>query len=395
MGIRRLLKWLLGGLAAALLALALWDFATYDSKAWRSDFARLKRDMAQGYANLDWVREHRKVDVAALARSTEEKLDGANGRIFAWLALKGFIQAFADPHFRVEDHGSGASGSFVSSASPAPKPQPAGESCGQAGYDEADHGFRFPFAKLPGWRVLAEGNFPTGVSGSTGVVRIAQLGEDRYYHACEKAFRPGLSRTSLKLATRKLLQAELRGRIALLKRAGARRILVDLTGNGGGTEWVNEVVALFTARTLQRQPPRLVGPACDRSAIWEGKAPPCPVFAAAPAEPALLRGTGEWGGPLLVLADRDTGSASEDFVAWVKDGGAGRIVGERTAGAGCGYVNGGTRTALTVLPLDVRMPNCARFMKNGLNEIEGIPPDVELKMDDPDNSVWALARLLG
>jgi C-terminal processing protease CtpA/Prc len=266
--------------------------------------------------------------------------------------------------------------------------------CAAAGYEEGDHGFAFPFGKLPGWRSLSDGNFPTGLTGTTGVLRIAALGEDRYLAACRKVFRSGISDRALQLNTRRLLQGELRSAIAGLKRAGAKRILVDLSGNGGGSEWVSEVIALFTTRTLTRQAPRLVGPACDRSAIWQGRAPPCPVFAAAPAAPLTLRGTGEWQGPVLVLADRNTASASEDFVGWMKDGGAGRILGARTAGAGCGYVDGGTRTVLKVLPVDVRMPNCARFMNNGANEIEGIEPDVELPMDQPDKAVQALARLL-
>jgi hypothetical protein len=388
----RILKWLLGGLLAAILAFAAWDFATYDRAAWRSDFDRLKRDMAQGYANLDWIAEHRKLDVAALARETEAALDGAHSRVRAWFALKRFIARFGDPHFRAEDRGEGLGRIFVSSSGLPPKP--AGPDCGAAGYGEGGHGFEFPFDSLPGWKVLAEGNFPTGIAGITGVVRIAQFGEDQYLSACERVFRPGVSERALQLNVRRILQAELKGRIALLKRAGAKRILVDLTGNGGGSEWVNEAVALFTGRTLTREAPRRVGPACDRSAIWAGRKPPCPVFAPGPAEDATVTGTGDWNGPLLVLADAGTASASEDFVAWLKESGAGRVLGERTAGAGCGYFNGGTRTSLTVLPVDVRMPNCARFLRSGMNEIEGIEPDIPLPMEDAGEAGAALAGLL-
>jgi len=57
-------------------------------------------------------------------------------------------------------------------------------------------------------------------------------------------------------------------------------------------------------------------------------------------------------------------------------------------------VNGGTRSRLRMLPRDVRMPNCARFLSDGTNEIEGIAPDVALPMDEPDRAADALARLL-
>ena len=389
----RLIKWLFGAALLAALLAAAWDVASYEPKAWRSDFDRLKHDMAQGYANLDWSAQHRGLDVAALARRTERDLDRAHSRLRGWFALKRFIEAFNDPHFRVEDRKPQASGSFVSSAQRA-QPVPAGKDCASSGYKEGDHGFAFPWERVPGWRVVADGNFPAGVAGATGVLRIAQFGENRYLSACERTFRQGLSEHALRIDTRRLLQAELRQRIAGLRKAGARRIIVDLTGNGGGTEWVEEAVALFTARTLTRPPTQIVGPACDRSAIWQGHPPPCAVFRPAPAVPAKIAGTGEWNGAVLVLVDRNTASASEDFANWIKDGGVGRILGERTTGAGCGFIDGGTRTALSVLPVDVRMPNCARFMRNGLNEIEGIPPDVALPMDDPEKAAAALGRLL-
>jgi hypothetical protein len=58
----------------------------------------------------------------------------------------------------------------------------------------------------------------------------------------------------------------------------------------------------------------------------------------------------------------------------MKDNRAATLIGARTFGAGCGYVDGGTRTRLRAIPRDVRMPNCARFLKDGTNEIEGVAP---------------------
>ena len=54
----------------------------------------------------------------------------------------------------------------------------------------------------------------------------------------------------------------------------------------------------------------------------------------------------------------------------------------KTMGAGCGYVNGGNPTRLAVVPVDVWMPNCARLLDDGTNEVEGIAPDVSLPMGD-------------
>ena len=96
-----------------------------------------------------------------------------------------------------------------------------------------------------------------------------------------------------------------------------------------------------------------------------------------------------------MLADRGTGSAAEDFVAWLQQNRVATVVGARTAGAGCGYVNGGDPVRLQVVPVDVWMPNCARFLDNGTNEIEGLAPDVPLDLRDKERAATALTRLLG
>lgn len=379
----------IGGLILAAVAVAaVADVVTYDSGAWKADFERLKADMAQGYANLDWVAERRGLDLAALSSETAAEIETAGSHVIAYRALNRFIDRFDDPHFQLADQAGGGTGGSGGAAEDPPVPD-----CAGAGYQEGRHGFRFPVERLPGWRPLAEGNFPSGLSGSTAILRIAEFGENQYLSACAAAFRPGMTDRTLQLAVRASLQAELRARLAQLRRAGAKRLIVDLSRNGGGSEWVGEAVPLFTARTLERQAPRRIGPACDRRGIWEGRRPACSVFAAADA-PLRIAGRGDWKGPLLVLIDRDTASASEDFVAWMKDNRAARVIGERTFGAGCGYVDGGTRTRLRALPRDVRMPNCARFLRDGTNEIEGIAPDVELPMREPDKAADALARLL-
>ena len=147
----------------------------------------------------------------------------------------------------------------------------------------------------------------------------------------------------------------------------------------------------MTDKPMTRQEARVVGPACDRSAVWAGKPAPCPVFEPGSGERASLQGEGAWNGPVLVLADRGTGSAAEDFVAWLQQNKVATVLGDRTAGAGCGYVNGGNPTRLSVVPVDIWMPNCARFLDDGSNEIEGIAPDVEIPMGDVDPAVQAKA----
>jgi hypothetical protein len=72
------------------------------------------------------------------------------------------------------------------------------------------------------------------------------------------------------------------------------------------------------------------------------------------------------------------------------------VIGERTMGAGCGYIDGGTRTQLRASHFDVLMPNCARFLDDGSNEIDGIAPDIaiDMHMDDKAAQARALAAAL-
>lgn len=364
-------------------ATALWDITTYDRDAWLADYARIKHDAAQGYANLDWVVEQRGVDLAALDRDTTAALQHAHSRVRAFLALRRFVRAFNDPHLRMAPgERPVAAPSPESSSADEPGDLPAGTDCKSAGYEEGDHAFTLPFERMPSWTPMRNGDFPSGMAGDAGVLRIAQFGEDQYLAACQAVFKPGIGARALQLAVRARQQALLEATIAELRTRGARRLVVDVTGNGGGSEWVTEVIALMTDKAMQRTEPRRVGPACDRDVIWTGEPAPCPVYATTAAAPATLQGKGTWRGPVLVLADRGTASAAEDLVAWLQHNGVAKVAGERTHGAGCGYVDGGTVTRLAVVPVDVWMPNCSRFLPDGTNEIEGIAPDLPLRLHE-------------
>ena len=102
--------------------------------------------------------------------------------------------------------------------------------------------------------------------------------------------------------------------------------------------------------------------------------------AAKPERPAA------WTGRLLVLTNRATASASEDFAASLQDAGAARIVGETTMGVGCGYTDGGVTLELPATGLTVRAPDCIRYRKDGRNEAEGVLPDLPIPWSDGDSA---------
>lgn len=376
--------------AAPLMAAIAFDIVTYDAQAWRRDYDRLKRGLAQNYANLDWIVSHRRMNLKAIDTETAAALDGAYSNVRAALAMRDFVRRFQDPHLRVVWTNrwlSGASKARADAASRSPA------SCAEAGYAASDHAFRFPVDRLEGWKTLVGGHFPTGAAGEVGIVRVASFREEDYLAACEAVFRLGLSAHELVLAVRAKLREELIATLDAIKASGAKRLLVDVSGNGGGSEWVVDVTALLTDRELVRAAARQAAPTCDRMAIWSGETV-CPALAP-PGEPARLQGQGHWTGPVYILVDGSTASASEDFVAWLAQNGVARVIGERTKGAGCGYIDGGGRIELATAPFDVMAPNCARFLNDGTNELEGIAPDIEIPMTgDSARQKAALAAAL-
>lgn len=94
---------------------------------------------------------------------------------------------------------------------------------------------------------------------------------------------------------------------------------------------------------------------------------------------------GVWRGPLVVLVDRRTASAAEGFAAMLRDNGAAVVIGERTYGAGCGYTDGGIRHTLAHTGLEVKLPDCVRARADGMNEVEGVTPDVPIPWDGADD----------
>jgi C-terminal processing protease CtpA/Prc len=84
---------------------------------------------------------------------------------------------------------------------------------------------------------------------------------------------------------------------------------------------------------------------------------------------------GVWRGPLVVLVDRNVGSAATEFAAVLQDNRAAIIIGEPTGG-GCGHTDGGTPTILSNSKAKVSVPDCARLRADGSNEVMGVQPDV-------------------
>lgn len=363
----------------------------FDRGAWKADFERIKLGLAQGYANLDWQIEKRTLNLARADQQINAMLDRASSDVEAVVVLYRLVDAFHDPHLQLLPGPAPESATLLPRQSSMEGPIKAANTCGE--YSDRKPTTSLPYAEAPEWRELSPGPFQAGTIGDIGIIRIPSFDEQHYLSVCKAVAKPGVEGQDLRLATRTELNKRLTALIGELRAKGAAKLALDISGNGGGSEWSSEVAAIFATGTLKRTAPRLVGPKCDRSALWQGK-PACTVYAA-DAEIEELRGNSVWTGPLAVLVDRRSASASEELVTWLKDNGRATIAGERTYGAGCGYVDGGSAIALKAAPLHIMVPNCSRYTADGINEIEGIPPNVAMDWMTltPEKSAAALERL--
>ena len=483
---RRLL--LLVGLGAA--GWYAWArFGPYDPTPWLGDLSILEAHTAAAYANLDWQAARGVVDPVALHRRTDSLIRHASHRGAARRALVEFGRAFGDGHFHLRRPRPG----FVDALERLVRGGGTSEelssrlegraACARLGY--GDRVSPSLLALAPGWREVGGGPFPHGVvplgdGRAAGVLRIAHFGLDGYADTCADAWAtyrdslPGGAacdddcrwRFELRLADA-LLAAE-RDAVRALAASGAELLVVDLTGNGGGTDWVDPAARQLVARPIPgilasgvRHPHHVaqledrrellardaarrdLGPGqrellgaalarldsalasarfpCDRSGIWRGPLPAGCGVLITPAMPntgpagwapdSLLAGldsaeelfwpslyryeAGTWDGPLVVLVDRHTASASEGFAGQLRDAGAALIVGARTLGAGCGYTNGGLPLRLPHSGLEARMPDCARLRADGTNEVAGIEPDEPAGWTDSDNATVIAEKALG
>jgi hypothetical protein len=454
---------------------------SYSPEAWLEDLDALEAHMGVVYANLEWNVEHRGLDLAKLDGRTRAAIRAAGSDGDAEGALEEFVAAFRDPHFRIE---SGPPSWIAWALRPfegdskeegeEPVALPAGASgrdaCGALGYQDDGHGFEFPVDRLPGWEDLPDdGAFPGGTFAlpdgrRVGILRIAQFGENRYRAACAEIWDAdppdGPCDEACLEAFRRLasdaLAVRVADRVRALESAGIDALVVDVTGNGGGSEWVDPVTRIFSAKPLRsmratsiRHPrsieddeerlaevraalaepglpeasrARLSEAAerlaavlaelrapCDRAPLWRGRAVGCSQLVATPTyatgvfdwlPEGALAGVadsiaadlysplgrdvpaGVWDGPLFVLADGRSASATEAFIAMLEDNGAAVVIGEGTYGAGCGYLDGGLPIELPNSGIEVWMPDCARYRIDGTNEIEGIEPDIPVPWSD-------------
>lgn len=422
---------------------------SWSPEPWLEDLTELRTALETKYANLQWLLTERELDLAGLFDRAGGALRGARSDSDAVAIFNRIVARIDDGHVALAWPRSSTPAAAPSSP---PTPSPTIEAyCRARGFDARVSPWVGP--ALPGYVAVADGDrFPAGVMDvggiRAGILRIGKFEPGGTPSLCPDAVRAlalALDRPcdidcGDRIATHAYwrLTTELEERIGQLKAAGASILIVDVSGNGGGSEWVQAVARMLSVRRLVSQRMGFVrGPhwagtwtrvadrlrgfaraasTDDRARLlaWaaqadaaraeaERRCPPaggCPwlgqtgyatglVGSAASAEfagkewaPWVFNPSqypyhdGVWGGPVVVLVDDGTASAAEEFAAMLQDNEVAFVVGGRTAGLGCGHTWGGTPTRLSNSGAVLSLPDCVRFRADGSNEVRGVIPDL-------------------
>jgi hypothetical protein len=102
-----------------------------------------------------------------------------------------------------------------------------------------------------------------------------------------------------------------------------------------------------------------------------------------------------WSGPVLVLVDAGSASATELFAAMLQDAHAALVIGAPTLGAGCGWTMGQYESSKILAHSQARVmiPDCTRVRAEGSNELDGIQPDLLIGLRRTDTAQQRAARL--
>ena len=400
--------------------------------------------------NLEWLTEQREVSLDRWFERLAGDIRKGQSDADARRALDGLIERFNDGHVALRWPSAAPAESAPARPARAALPGTPAAFCAAQRYDAGQVSVGTA-AALPGYRAI-EGGGPFGAGvvrngdRTIGVVRIGVFSPQGYPMLCEQAVAnmeikigqpcDAVCEDRILTEAYRLLTLGLMVSLERLRAAGADVLLVDLTRNGGGSEWAEAAARMVSSRSLKSAPLMVMrdeawvkrwrdlstklraqvrsAPSQDRSllldlakradATADGLRPcseyTCPRLAQSGYASGLIDALpagrldgkpwaaevfsaaqfpyhdGVWQGPVIVLVDSETWSAAEQFTALLRDNDAAIVMGTRTGGAGCGHLYGKVPVTLLHSRAMLELPNCARLRKDGSNEVSGIVADV-------------------
>lgn len=409
----------------------------FDSNLYLKDYLALRNHVSKSYANLEYLLNYYKIDPYELNQKTIEAIKSSKNKEEALLALKEFSKIFKDGHFKLKNPSTKTQENSSQVPIEINSNLDAQEVCKRLGFRE-ENNFSFKFPVNENFLLKkASSEFPaflvkTDRGKEVGVIRVSDFRDSVYSKICEKSW--GQFKTSFQGSCdesclndfkhkffRKNLTESFYSSLEQVRQFKVDALVIDLIYNGGGNNWVNQLTALLTQKKIVcgkrgfvkhphyvkmftkqldeykkgsseyheiKRKIEVASEKCDRNPIWEKKnfELNCSLVGyhqnkKCKYEKISFKDKTKYSGKLFFLVNNRTASAAEDIVARYIDTKAAIIIGERTAGSGCGYMNGGIKFSLPHSKLIVRVPDCVREMADGTNEVVGIEPNIKTDMN--------------
>jgi hypothetical protein len=232
----------------------------FSAAPWIDDLRQIRAGMLDNYANFEWAVFEREVNLATLFDETERRLRDAGADGEAKAIIDRAMRSIGDGHLRVKWPAAspGDSGSSVAT-----------DVCGTPDYDARMRGLALgPY--LSGYHALSNDVAPEFPAGwvevgrrRIGVIRIGLFAVQGYPELCGSV-RAGLGLAEhspcneacidrLESAEYAVMSRDLALRVRALERLGAKVLLLDITGNGGGSEWAEAAARVVSPIKLRSE----------------------------------------------------------------------------------------------------------------------------------------------
>jgi len=240
-------------LACAVCAPAVAGEAKFDPKPWIADLAEMHTIFATKYANLEWAVFDREADLPKLFADAEKRIENAQDETDARAAFERLVRRLGDGHVEIHWHASQSEGPSLPCSSYDPGMVGAPMAARMKGYEpiEAAHSDLFPIGIV------------TAGGSRVGVLRIGLFMPEGYPGLCKAAIaalgipadRPCDDACSARIDDydNRAFSDAFMAQLETLKAAHVDVLLVDITGNGGGSEWAEAAVRMLSPLRLKSE----------------------------------------------------------------------------------------------------------------------------------------------
>lgn len=231
----------------------------FDPKPWLEDLVQVREVLATKYANLEWAVFQREADLPALFDETKARIEKAASEADARAAFERLTRRLGDEHVVFD----------WPSANPTGGKTAPSDVCRSLGYNPAMRAVPLA-ANASGYRPLSNAQaeeFPSGIVAvagrHVGILQIGVFSPKGFPSLCLRAMQAlaipadkpcdDACDDRIESWAAGQLTHDLIEEIRALHEAGADVLLVDIAGNGGGSEWAEAAARLFTPIRLRSE----------------------------------------------------------------------------------------------------------------------------------------------